>query len=53
MADGPLRNHCSDSLIDLVERKIVDPNEAYMKSVDKVGFEDMLKSRNIKLELSD
>jgi twitching motility protein PilT len=43
----------NDSLIDLVEKKIVDPNEAYMKSVDKVGFEAMLKSRNIKLELSE
>jgi twitching motility protein PilT len=43
----------NDSLIDLVEKKIVEPNEAYMKSVDKVGFEGMLKSRNIKLELSE
>src|SRR5262249_3155304 len=43
----------NDSLIELVDKKQVDPAEAYMKSVDKAGFEGQLKSRNIKLELKE
>jgi twitching motility protein PilT len=37
----------NDSLFDLVKRKVVDPKEAYMKSVDKAGFELQLQSRGI------
>jgi twitching motility protein PilT len=37
----------NDALIDLVDAKQVDPKEAYMKSVEKMGFLQMLKSRSI------
>ena len=43
----------NDSLIDLVDKKIVEPADAYMKAVDKVGFESMLKSRNLKFEVKE
>ncbi len=43
----------NDSLIDLVDKKIVDVNDAYMKAVDKQGFEIMLKNRNIKFEMKE
>jgi twitching motility protein PilT len=43
----------NDSLIELVDKKIVDANDAYMKAVDKQGFEMMLKSRNIKFEIKE
>jgi twitching motility protein PilT len=33
----------NDALMDLVTRKIVAPEEAYVKSIDKAGFETMLK----------
>jgi twitching motility protein PilT len=33
----------NDSLIDLVKKKIVAPEEAYAKAVDKSGFEGLLK----------
>ena len=37
----------NDSLIDLVKKKLVEPAEAYLKAVDKVNFESMLKRENI------
>jgi twitching motility protein PilT len=37
----------NDALIDLVDAKQVDPKEAYMKSVEKMGFLQMLKQRNV------
>lgn len=37
----------NDSLFDLVKRKVVEPKEAYMKSVDKAGFEQQLQSHGI------
>ena len=37
----------NDSLIDLVKKKLVEPAEAYLKAVDKVNFETMLKRENI------
>jgi twitching motility protein PilT len=43
----------NDSLIELVEKKVIDPNEAYMKSVDKAGIEGMFKSRNIKVDFKE
>lgn len=33
----------NDALLDLVSRKIVAPDEALAKAVDKAGFESMLK----------
>jgi twitching motility protein PilT len=35
----------SDALIDLVDNKLVEPKEAYMKSIDKLGFANMLRQR--------
>ena len=37
----------NDALMDLVTKKIVEPEEAYMKSVDKAAFEGLLKRANI------
>jgi hypothetical protein len=35
----------NDTLMDLVERKLVEPKEAYMKSVDKAAFVNALKAK--------
>ena len=35
----------NDTLMDLVERKLVEPKEAYMKSVDKAAFVSALKAK--------
>jgi twitching motility protein PilT len=35
----------SDALIDLVDKKQVEPREAYVKAVDKIVFANMLKQR--------
>jgi len=43
----------NDSLIELVDKKQVEPEEAYMKSVDKPGIEIMFKARNLKLMLKE
>jgi len=37
----------NDTLLDLVEKKLVEPKEAYMKSVDKGSFVNQLKAKNI------
>jgi twitching motility protein PilT len=37
----------NDALMDLVTKKVVEPEEAYLKAVDKAGFEGMLKRANI------
>jgi twitching motility protein PilT len=37
----------NDALISLVTNKIVSPQEAYSKSVDKTGFEMLLKRSNV------
>ncbi len=41
-----------DVLIDLVDRGLVEPQEAYMKCTDKTAFMLMLKNRGIELTLS-
>ncbi len=33
----------NDALVDLVKNKVVTPEEAYVKAIDKAGFEAMLK----------
>jgi twitching motility protein PilT len=43
----------NDSLIDYVDKKMVEPEEAYMKAVDKAGMEMAFKARNIKLDLKE
>jgi twitching motility protein PilT len=37
----------NDSLISLVKRKLVEPREAYLKAVDKAGFESMLNREGL------
>src|SRR5688500_5793394 len=37
----------NDALMDLVTKKLVEPEEAYLKAVDKAGFEGLLKRANI------
>jgi twitching motility protein PilT len=37
----------NDSLMSLVQRKLVDPKQAYVKAVDKNGFVAMLKAAGI------
>src|SRR5579862_4055686 len=41
----------NDSLMDLVTKKLVAPDEAYSKAVDKSGFEALLKRANITLDV--
>jgi twitching motility protein PilT len=41
----------NDSLMELVRRGVVDPKEAYMKSVNKAEFKNALARENIKLAL--
>jgi len=41
----------NDVLIDLARKKIVDPDEAYRKSVDKASFLSAAKSANLKINL--
>ncbi len=42
----------NDSLMALVQKKLVDPKEAWMKSVDKSGLVGMFKSAGIELSTS-
>jgi len=37
----------NDALMDLVNKKLVEPDEAYAKAVDKAAFEGLLKRANI------
>ena len=37
----------NDSLMALVQKKLVDPKQAYIKAVDKAGFVNMLKNAGI------
>ena len=37
----------NDALMDLVNKKLVEPDEAYSKAVDKAAFEGLLKRANI------
>lgn len=43
----------NDSLLNLVDQKIIEPQEAYMKSVDKVNIESSLKTRGVKIEVKE
>ncbi len=43
----------NDALIDLVDHKLVEPKEAYMKAVEKMGFVQMLKSRNLDVSFAE
>jgi twitching motility protein PilT len=37
----------NDALLTLVKAKTVEPKEAYMKAVDKVNFESLLRRENL------
>jgi twitching motility protein PilT len=39
----------NDSLFDLVKKGLVEPRDAYIKAVDKTGFETMLTRAGMKL----
>ncbi len=39
----------NDSLLELVKKGIVEPRDAYLKAVDKIGFEALLQKNGIKL----
>jgi twitching motility protein PilT len=43
----------NDALIEHVDAGVVEPREGYMKSVDKVGFAQMLKSRGLDTSFAD
>ena len=40
----------NDALLDLVEKNLVDPHDAWLKAVDKGGFQQALQSRGIAME---
>jgi twitching motility protein PilT len=42
----------NDSLLDLVKRELVEPREAYIKSVDKAGLRALFERHKIPLEMS-
>jgi hypothetical protein len=42
----------NDALLDLVAKKLVAPEEAYSKSVDKTGFEALLKRAGIEAKFT-
>ena len=37
----------NDALMELVAKKLVEPEEAYAKAVDKAGFEGLLTRGNV------
>jgi twitching motility protein PilT len=39
----------NDALYDLVQKKIVEPRDAYIKAIDKVNFESMLTRGGFKI----
>ena len=43
----------NDALLELVTKKLVEPAEAYSKSVDKAGFDSLLKRAGFDLKLPD
>ena len=45
-------NTLNDALLDLVEKKLIEPDEAYMKSVEKPGLVASLKAKGFKVSLT-
>ena len=43
----------NDALIELVDSKQVEPQEAYLKATDKVGIVNMLKQRGKDVSFAD
>jgi twitching motility protein PilT len=46
-------NTLNDALVELVEKKLVDPDEAYMKSVEKAGIAASLKAKGFKITVAE
>jgi len=42
----------NDALLELVEKKMIDPDEAYVKSVEKSGLSASLKAKGFKISLT-
>src|SRR3989449_272331 len=42
----------NDALLELVEKKVIDPDEAYLKSVEKTGLAASLKAKGFKVTLT-
>src|SRR6266516_4396733 len=42
----------NDALLELVEKKVIEPDEAYMRSVEKTGLVASLKAKGLKVTLS-
>jgi twitching motility protein PilT len=42
----------NDALVELVERKLIDPDEAYLRSVEKTGLVASLKAKGFKVTLT-
>src|SRR5256886_483958 len=42
----------NDALVELVEKKVIEPDEAYMKSVEKSGLSASLKAKGFKVTLT-
>jgi twitching motility protein PilT len=42
----------NDALLELVEKKVIDPDEAYLRSVEKAGLVASLKAKGIKVTLT-
>jgi twitching motility protein PilT len=43
----------NDALLELVEKKLVEPDEAYMKSVEKAGLATSLKAKGFKVTVGE
>lgn len=43
----------NDALFDLVQKKIVSPEEAYSKAIDKIPFKSMLQKAGFELKFAD
>jgi twitching motility protein PilT len=42
----------NDALLDLVEKKLIEPDEAYLKSMEKAGLSAALKAKGFKLSVT-
>jgi twitching motility protein PilT len=45
-------NTLNDALVELVEKKVIEPDEAYMKSAEKTGLSASLKAKGFKITLT-
>jgi twitching motility protein PilT len=39
----------NDALLELVEKKVIEPDEAYLRSVEKSGLVASLKAKGLKI----